>query len=29
MSDLDKQADGIDYIELFTLNTDSCFAVFI
>jgi Catalytic LigB subunit of aromatic ring-opening dioxygenase len=28
MSDLDKKPEVIDYIETFTLNTDSCFAVF-
>jgi hypothetical protein len=26
--DLDKKSEVIDYIETFTLNTDSCFAVF-
>lgn len=28
MTDLDKRPEVVDYIETFTLNTDSCFAVF-
>jgi hypothetical protein len=28
MTDLGKQAEVVDFIETFTLNTDSCFAVF-
>jgi len=28
MSDLGKKAEVVDYVETFTLNTDSCFAVF-
>ena len=28
MSDLKKKPEVIDYIESFTLNTDSCFAIF-
>jgi hypothetical protein len=28
MSDLEKKPEVIDYIETFTLNTDSCFTVF-
>jgi len=28
MSDMGKKAEVIDYVETFTLNTDSCFAVF-
>ena len=28
MSDLGKKPEVIDYIETFTWNTDSCYAVF-
>jgi hypothetical protein len=28
MFDPDKKAEVVGYIETFTLNTDSCFAVF-